>query len=384
MSEAQAEALPKSKGPEDRAPRWWRFWLGASLLPLGWITLRIAALRPDWVEKHYCASIFPRARQILGDFTSQLPFPLAQTALLFIGAILLLRLGRSVFTWLRGRRSLGNLCLHGGTWLVSAAGFLYAFFLISWGFNHARQPYSWHANLPSEEVEQGDLEAVLTWLVAECNQLREPLTAGAWGMADADVDGGLDPRILLAFDELAKSVPALAGGTPLLRHAYLSAGLSRLGISGIYSPFTAEAHLNTEIPPFMQPFTAAHEVAHLKGFAREDEANFIAWQVCMRVPDPALRYSGALIAMAWTRHALASVDPAGAARILELLSPKVLSDLDQNRAFWLSKRTFVTELSAISNDAYLKSQGQAEGRRSYGRMVDLIVAERKKSGGLKD
>ena len=29
------------------------------------------------------------------------------------------------------------------------------------------------------------------------------------------------------------------------------------------------------------------------------------------------------------------------------------------------------------NDAYLKSQGQKEGVRSYGRMVDLLLAERR-------
>jgi hypothetical protein len=29
------------------------------------------------------------------------------------------------------------------------------------------------------------------------------------------------------------------------------------------------------------------------------------------------------------------------------------------------------------NDAYLKSQGQAQGVRSYGRMVDLLLAERR-------
>jgi hypothetical protein len=32
-------------------------------------------------------------------------------------------------------------------------------------------------------------------------------------------------------------------------------------------------------------------------------------------------------------------------------------------------------VAQASNDAYLKLQGQGEGRASYGRMVDLLVAE---------
>jgi len=32
------------------------------------------------------------------------------------------------------------------------------------------------------------------------------------------------------------------------------------------------------------------------------------------------------------------------------------------------------------NDAYLKTQGQADGVRSYGRMVDLLLAERRTAG----
>jgi hypothetical protein len=35
------------------------------------------------------------------------------------------------------------------------------------------------------------------------------------------------------------------------------------------------------------------------------------------------------------------------------------------------------------NDAYLKSQGQREGVRSYGRMVDLLVGERRMSSAAR-
>ena len=37
----------------------------------------------------------------------------------------------------------------------------------------------------------------------------------------------------------------------------------------------------------------------------------------------------------------------------------------------------VSRVSRSINNAYLRSQGQAEGVRSYGRMVDLLIAERR-------
>jgi len=175
-------------------------------------------------------------------------------------------------------------------------------------------------------------------------------------------------------------VPALAARRPLLRRAFLSPALSRLGISGIYSPFTAEAHVNGEVAPWLLPFTAAHELAHYRGFAREDEANFIAWQVLRRCPEPALAYSGTLAATAHLLAQLGRDDPAALEALRGRLHADVAADLEANRAFWRARRTpVVTDLARSSNDAYLRSQGQPEGLRSYGRMVDLLIAERRRA-----
>jgi hypothetical protein len=58
------------------------------------------------------------------------------------------------------------------------------------------------------------------------------------------------------------------------------------------------------------------------------------------------------------------------------LDPGVLMDIQQQYRFWRSKETVLWEWSSRANDAYLKSQGQAAGVRSYGRMVDLLLAKR--------
>jgi Protein of unknown function (DUF3810) len=152
--------------------------------------------------------------------------------------------------------------------------------------------------------------------------------------------------------------------------------MSYLGITGIYFPFTAEANVNVVVPDSQLPFTACHELAHQGGIAPEDEANFVAYAACMRHPDADFRYSGVFNAALYALHALSGVDAARAARQAQW-SPAVRRDLDALRA-WNERYRGPAETAARAvNNAYLKTQGVDDGVRSYGRMVDLLVLERR-------
>jgi Protein of unknown function (DUF3810) len=160
----------------------------------------------------------------------------------------------------------------------------------------------------------------------------------------------------------------------------LSPLLSRLGITGIFCPFTGEAHVNGEVPAPDVPFTASHELAHFRGFAREDEASYVGYLACRSHPDPDFRYSGLLLASAYLTGALARVDPAAAREVQALRSEGVRRDLAALRAWSDRHRGRVQDASQRVNDAYLRAQGTPDGVRSYGRMVDLILAERRLRG----
>jgi hypothetical protein len=155
--------------------------------------------------------------------------------------------------------------------------------------------------------------------------------------------------------------------------------MSRLGITGIFFPFTGEAHVNREVPAPDVPFTASHELAHFRGFAREDEASYVGYLACRSHPDQDFRYSGSLVASAYLMGALAEVDPAAARRLQARRSPGVRRDLEALRAWSERYRGRVEAASQRVNDAYLRSQGQKDGIRSYGRMVDLLVADHRPS-----
>jgi len=85
--------------------------------------------------------------------------------------------------------------------------------------------------------------------------------------------------------------------------------MSIFGLGGAFLAYTGEANVNTAMPEIQQPFVAAHEIAHQMGFAREDEANFIAYLACRVHPDIDFRYSGALAAFNIAAYALKRTDP---------------------------------------------------------------------------
>ena len=62
------------------------------------------------------------------------------------------------------------------------------------------------------------------------------------------------------------------------------------------------------MPYYNIPHTICHELSHLKGFMREDEANFIGYLACIGSDSPDFRYSGYLTGWVYAGNALAKAD----------------------------------------------------------------------------
>ena len=79
-------------------------------------------------------------------------------------------------------------------------------------------------------------------------------------------------------------------------------------LCGVYSPFTVEANYNWQMTGYNIPHTICHELSHLRGFMREDEANFIGILACTESDNAYFRYSGYLMAWVHAGNALAKAD----------------------------------------------------------------------------
>ena len=108
---------------------------------------------------------------------------------------------------------------------------------------------------------------------------------------------------------------------------------------------------------------------------REDEANFIGYLACKDAADPLTRYSGYSLAYDYSIGALSRVDRERAAGIADTLSETVKADRRARSEYLKRFEGPVAEASNAANNAYLKANQQQDGTRSYGRMVDLLLAE---------
>ena len=351
---------------------------GAALLAASLAVQAWARSTPLHVERFFSEGLYPRFGGRLGRAAGLLPFSLAEglvvAAVLFIAGAS----ARSAGRVLRGQARLPAMLATWAANLALLAGLGYALFLLLWGLNYARPPLASLAGLPVVPASATELAELLVELVLASNHEREGLPEGPSGALR--IDGGfrsVATRVGLGYASASARLPLLSGAPVPPKPVFLSGLLSRAGITGIYFPFTGEPNVNTTVPDVELPFSAAHEVAHQRGFAREDEANYIGYLACRLHPDPDFRYAGLLAASHYVLAALHLVDPEAAAKVRARRSAAVLRDEAALWAFTLRYRGRASEVGRRVNDAYLKTQGQAEGVRSYGRMVDLLLAERR-------
>jgi len=341
------------------------------------LVARTAASRhPAVVEDLYARRLYPAVARAVSFVTGRLPISLAEVGIVVgLLAIVIVSVRFVVTSRRRARRP---LLLRMARLAAAAAAVVLAFDLL-WGFNYDRQPVSILLHYDVSPGRPEDLAALARDLIAEASRLRDGLPEDEHGVLRlADGRGGALGRARLGFAaktlEQRLPLPAMAGRPKLV---LLSPAMSYLGIAGIFIPFTCEANVNSTLPEWEIPFTAAHELAHQRGFAREEEANYVGYLACRAHPDRDFQYSGVFRASLYALAALAHVDREAYGRLRGGLSDALRRDLAALAAWHLRYASRLSEVQERVNDTYLKTQGQAQGVQSYGQIVDLLLAERR-------
>lgn len=181
----------------------------------------------------------------------------------------------------------------------------------------------------------------------------------------AQADGG--------YRKLEGQYPFLWGAVWRAKPVQLSHWWSYTGITGMYFPFFAEANVNIDVPDSDIPATAAHELAHTRGFAQEDECNFFAYLTSIHSDSAECRYSGYLLAYIYCANALYGYDQELWRQAYSHCSEAVRRDLNERNAYWDAFKGKIQETSDKINDGFIKSQGVEDGVLSYNRVVQLIL-----------
>lgn len=183
----------------------------------------------------------------------------------------------------------------------------------------------------------------------------------------------MSKKLIRAYDKMNERYSLLANYPSRVKPVYFSTVMSDLGISGIYSFFTGEANVNIEYPDYCLPFTAAHELAHQRGICRENEANFVAFLVCISSDDEYIRYSGYLNMYEYLASALFRSDSELYYDAVKELPRAAVCDIKAaNAVYEKHKDSPLGKINDRLNDAYLKANG-TEGVVSYGYVVRLAV-----------
>ena len=253
---------------------------------------------------------------------------------------------------------------------------IYLVFNLMWGLNYNRETFAEISGLPVEPASVEELAELAAHLTHRANELREWTAEDERGvMLLSNGVQDVFNRAHLGYLEAAKIYPELGGQYGPPKGVMLSRYLSHAGIAGLYFPFTAEANVNTKIPHFKLPSTTAHEMAHQRGFAREDEANYIAYLTCTLHPDLSFQYSGVMMALMYTMNTLYTYNMEAWAEIRSEYSDGMNRDLQDYREYLARYQGPAKETFTRINDTYLIANRQEEGVQSYSDMVDLLLAE---------
>ncbi len=160
-----------------------------------------------------------------------------------------------------------------------------------------------------------------------------------------------------------------------LKPIMLSEPFTYTHISGVYSFMTGESNININYPDYIIASTAAHEFAHQRGIAKEDEASFVGFLVCINSNDPFIQYSGYLDVYQSVMKALKSADKDLYKEARSMLCNEAKKDLSNySKMFDKYRYSTASEVSGSINDSYLQANGQKEGTKAYDMVTDLTVA----------
>jgi len=351
-------------------------WILYSFLLLGVVLSLFAPRFSQLIEYGYSTKLYYWTIRNYSLLTGLFPFSLAELIVLSTIVFMIYQIGRSIVIFNKNRKGFVKGLFKKSGRLALGLVFVYVIFILMWGLNYSRMTFAEISGLPVEPVSVNELAELALDLTHRANDLRSQVAEN-----DRDTmtlpDGIRDMfyRAHLGYEKASEIYPELGGRYGRPKGVRLSHYWSYTGISGAFFPFTAEANVNINMPHFMLPATTTHEMAHQRGFAREDEANYIAYLTCTLHPDADFQYSGVIFALMSTMNALQRHDTETWREIRVLYSEEVNRDLRDWQDYIERYQGPVKQLSTSVNNTYLKANRQKDGVHSYGRMVDLLLAE---------
>lgn len=359
---------------------------GIGLGLLGWGTYKLLEGAPHVAESLVGGGPLAETQRLLSLSTGVVPVSLAGLVALLILARQVHGIAGGVLQVRRGEDRFPRALARGGLRFAQDVGVLVFFFYFLWGFHYARPGLEDHLGIGLVgDVTAEEIAPLARRSVESANDLYREIhgnsDSGSPTEAPAIVDvlPGLEEAWRAVGHELALSDRiGRPHGPP--KYFWTSWVMRRLGIGGMYFPFTGEALVLGDLPGVLVGKNLAHEMAHQRGVASESDANVLGFLVARRSHDPRVRYSAYVFLQQQLAPVLLGLAPDEGEELLELRYSGVQRDLFDAHKYWSPARSTAGAVATRANDAMLRSHGVPEGVGSYGGSVWILVALARKHG----
>lgn len=226
---------------------------------------------------------------------------------------------------------------------------------------------------------------VYTSMINDINNLSEQFSRDSLNnIVEYSVDEDMYSECIDLLKELSDDFSLLEGFYPEPKKIRFSGIMSQMYLAGIYFPFTMEANVNSLMYITNYPFVICHELAHLKGYIREDEANFIAYMACMKSKNDFIRYSGYLGVLPYLYEDItkSNIDEETLSKLpkikynvkkdLEFVDEDIMKAIEKASIF---KTGYLSNAADNFIETNLQANGIKEGSANYNMVVQLILLE---------
>lgn len=346
------------------------------LVPIAFILVFIAKSNTAFAE-WYTVNIYRYISHFWNFISSLVPFSVAEIIVILLIPIILAYIIFTIIKIVKKKGSRGKTAYKSFLNVVCAISLVFFLFITNFGICYYRNTFAETNGIEICESTVDELYNLCVSLAKNVSAVRAELSENDSGIMELSSLNEAKSEARKAMNSLYEEYPTVFSGYSSTKSVMLSELMSYTQITGMFFPFTFEANVNIAVPEFSIPSTMCHELAHLRGYAREDEANFIAYLACINSDSAELQYSGYMLAFIHSINALYSSDKEKYYEVFSYLSEKAVTDLNANNEYWAKYETPVAEAASSLNDSYLKANSQDDGTKSYGRMVDLLLAHNK-------
>ena len=358
-----------SKNKNERIPIW-----AIALLCLAAVSVIILLIARNniafalFFDKYISGAV----RRILAFLTNFIPFSLAELLIIFLPIIITILIIYAVKRKSDSLRAIFSYFVS----LLAAASVIFSLFVFSFGVGYHVPSLYDRFDISKDGVSADQLRVTAIKLATKANALSEQVDYTSDGFSRMPYSlSQMNDKLIGTYKQIREKYSFVQDFSSNIKPVLMSVPMSYTHTTGVYTFFTGEANLNVDFPDYSLPYTTAHELAHQRGISRENEANFIAFLVCINTDDVYIQYSAYVNMFEYVAAALYYADADMYNQVYSKLSDSVKGELAAYSKFYDKYRdSKAGEVSSAINNAYLVANGTAEGTKSYGLVVDLTVA----------